>query len=149
MLLCGEIKALKFVYKLSTICSKDMKAKPLSELEQEVMSVVWALGKCTIREVVDETNKTKNLAYTTIATILERLHEKGLVKKDTSDFTVIFAPKQTKEEFSQKMARTLLDKFFGSFGDAAIASFAQSIDRLPKEKKEYFLKLLTEYEKNK
>lgn len=126
-----------------------MKAKPLSELEQEVMSVVWALGKCTIREVVDETNKTKNLAYTTIATILERLHEKGLVKKDTSDFTVIFAPKQTKEEFSQKMARTLLDKFFGSFGDAAIASFAQSIDRLPKEKKEYFLKLLTEYEKNK
>jgi predicted transcriptional regulator len=99
--------------------------------------------------VVEETNKKKNLAYTTIATILERLHEKGLVKKDTSSFTVIFTPKQTKEEFSQRIARTLLDKFFGSFGDAAIASFAKSIDRLPKEKKEYFLELLTQYEKNK
>lgn len=126
-----------------------MKTKTLSELEQEVMSVVWSLGKCTIREVVDETNKTKNLAYTTIATILERLHEKGLVKKDTSAFTVIFTPKQTKEEFSENLGRSLLDNFFGSFGDAAIASFAQSIDRLPKEKKEYFLKLLQKYEKNK
>ncbi len=126
-----------------------MKTKSLSELEQEVMEIVWALGKCTIREVVEETNKTKNLAYTTIATILERLHEKGLVEKDASAFTVVFAPEQTKEEFSQKMARNLLDKFFRSFGDAAIASFAQSIDRLPKEKKEYFLKLLTQYEKNK
>ena len=122
-----------------------MKAKTLSELEQNVMEVVWTLGKCTIREVVEETNKTKNLAYTTIATILERLLEKGLVEKDTSAFTVVFTPKQTKEEFS----RNLLDKFFRSFGDAAIASFAQSIDRLPKEKKEYFLKLLTQYEKNK
>lgn len=126
-----------------------MKTKPLSELEQEVMEVVWTLGKCTIREVVEETNKTKNLAYTTIATILERLHEKGLLVKDTSAFTVVFAPRQTKEEFSRKMARTLLDRFFGTFGDAALASFAQSIDRLPKEKKEYFLKLLYEYDKNK
>lgn len=143
--------SLKFVHKLSTICSKDMKTKTLSELEQEIMTVVWSLEKCTIREVVDETNKTKDLAYTTIATILERLHEKGLVKKDTSAFTVIFIPKQTKEEFSQKMARSLLDKFFGTFGDAALASFAQSIERLPKEKKEYFLKLLQEqiYDKNK
>lgn len=122
-----------------------MKIKSLSELEQEVMEVVWSLGNCTIREVVEETNKTKNLAYTTIATILERLYEKGLVEKDTSAFTVVFTPKQTKEEFS----RNLLDKFFRSFGDAAIASFAQSIDRLPREKKEYFLKLLQEYEKNK
>ncbi len=126
-----------------------MKTKPLSELEQEVMEVVWTLGKCTIRDVVEKTNKTKNLAYTTIATILERLYEKGLVNKDTSAFTVVFVPRQTKEEFSRKMARTLLDRFFGTFGDAALASFAQSIDRLPKEKKEYFLKLLYEYDKNK
>ncbi len=128
-----------------------MAQKNLSDLEQETMNVVWALGECTIREVADETNKTKTLAYTTIATILERLHEKGLVEKDASAFTVVFAPKQTKEEFSQKMARNLLDKFFGTFGDAALASFAQSIERLPKEKKEYFLKLLQEqiYDKDK
>lgn len=113
------------------------------------MDVVWSLGKCTIREVVDETNKSKKLAYTTIATILDRLHEKGLLTKDTSAFTVVFIPKQTKEEFIQKMARTLLNKFFGSFGDAAIASFAHSIDKLPKEKKEYFLKLLHEYDEGK
>lgn len=126
-----------------------MKAKTLSELEQEIMSVVWALGKCTIREVVEETNKTKKLAYTTIATILERLHEKGLLKKDTSAFTVVFTPKQSKEEFGQKMAQSLLEKFFGTFGDAAITSFAQSIDDLPKEKKEHLLKLLQKYDKNK
>lgn len=126
-----------------------MRAKPLSDLEQEIMEIVWALGKCTIREVVDETNKAKDLAYTTIATILGRLQEKGLVDKDTTAFTVVFTPRQTKEAFSRKMARTLLDKFFGTFGDAAVASFAQSIDSLPKEKRGHLIKLLQKYDKNK
>lgn len=129
--------------------SKDMTIKPLSELEQEVMDVVWKLNSCTVRDVLSAFSKTKKLAYTTIATILERLHEKGLLKKDGSTFAITFTPKITKVEYSKKIASSLFDKFFGTFGDTAMASFAQSIDELPKDKKEALLKLLLKHDKNK
>lgn len=126
-----------------------MITKPLSELEQEVMDVVWELNTCTIREVVTTFSETKELAYTTIATILERLHDKGLLQKDDSAFAVTFTPKITKGEFSKKIATSIFDKFFGTFGDAAIVSFAQSIEELPRQKKETLLKLLLKHDKNK
>ena len=126
-----------------------MITKQLSELEQEVMNEVWELDSCTVRDVVNIFTKTKGYAYTTIATILERLHEKGLLKKDTSAFTVTFTPKITQVEYSKIIASSLFDKFFGTFGDAAIASFAQSIAELPKHKKETLLKLLLNHDKNK
>ena len=126
-----------------------MITKQLSELEQEVMNVVWELDSCTIRDVVNTFTKTKGYAYTTIATILDRLHEKGLLKKDASTFAVTFIPKITRVEYSKKIATSIFDKFFGTFGDAAIASFAQSIEELPKHKKETLLKLLLEHDKNK
>ncbi len=126
-----------------------MITKQLSELEQEVMNVVWQLNNCTVRDVASTFAKTKGYAYTTIATILERLHDKGLLKKDTSAFAVLFTPKVTRVEYSKRIASSIFDKFFGTFGDAAIASFAQSIEELPKHKKETLLKLLLEHDKNK
>ncbi len=121
-----------------------MKMKALSELEQEVMNVVWECGDCTVREVLERINKKKTLAYTTIATILQRLYDKGIVARTNKDIIIYYSPKLTKENYSKGMARSFIAKFFNSFGDAAIASFAESIDKLPRSKKEYLLKLLSQ-----
>ncbi|OGK21388.1 hypothetical protein A3C23_01205 [Candidatus Roizmanbacteria bacterium RIFCSPHIGHO2_02_FULL_37_13b] len=124
-----------------------MKIKPLSKLELEIMEIIWEYGECTIRDVVNKMSKTKTLAYTTIATIITRLIKKGTLKKQDEKFSATYVPTLSKEDMSKTVAQTFLTKFIRSFGDAAIASFAQSVDRLPKKKKEYFLKLLNVYEK--
>lgn len=117
--------------------------KSISELEQTTMNVVWELKKCSIRDVSNRLNSGKKLAYTTVATLLQRLHEKGLVNRNDDNLTLLYSPKISKKTYSEKMAERLTNNFFKSFGDTAIASFAESIDKLPKQKKEYFLKLLT------
>ncbi len=118
-------------------------SKPISKLEQRVMNVVWELKKCSIRDVSDKLNGQKKLAYTTVATLLQRLYEKGIVNRDENMSVIIYSPKVSKETYIKKTAKLLTNNFFKSFGDVGIASFAQSIDLLPKHKKDYFLKLLS------
>ena len=119
-----------------------MPQKVLSPLEQEVMNIVWELKECSIREVVVNLNQEKKLAYTTVATLLQRLFEKGLVSKTSHSIVLSYAPKVTKEMYGKKMAKSFIHTFISSFGEAAIVSFAESIDKLPKDKKNYLLQLL-------
>ena len=126
-----------------------MNTRQLSKLEQEVMNIVWELDKCSVREVLENVNKNKQLAYTTVATILQRLHEKGLVVKKGEGIAFLYSPKLSKKTYSKNLAQSFISKFFNSFGDVGLASFAQSIDTLPKKKKEYLLELLEDYDKAK
>ena len=126
-----------------------MKTTSLGELEQQIMDIVWERKQCSAREVLTKLEKNKKLAYTTVATILQRLYEKGLVKRTDDNSGYIYSPKLSKESYSRNIAQSFLKKFINSFGDTAIASFAQSVDRLPAKKREYFLKLLEEHDKNK
>ena len=110
------------------------------------MNIIWEYGHCSVRDVLERINKKKKLAYTTIATILQRLYDKGLVTRTNNEVVFYYSPKLSKENYSKNMARSFIAKFFNSFGDTAISSFAESIEELPKNKKEYFLKLLTKHE---
>lgn len=123
-----------------------MNVKPLSQLELAIMEIIWACGECTVRDVVDRLDKTKPLAYTTVATVMTRLTEKGAIKKQGEGLSITYVPKLTKEHMSKTVAKSFLSKFIHSFGDAAFSSFAESIEELPKDKKNYLLKLLNEYE---
>lgn len=126
-----------------------MKQKPISNLEQEIMQIVWEKKKCSVRDVLNRLQKTRKRAYTTIATILQRLHDKELVKRVEDKSGYIYSPKLSKELYSKNIAYTFLSKFIDSFGDTAIASFADSIEKLPTKKKDYLLKLLESHDKHK
>jgi predicted transcriptional regulator len=119
-----------------------MPQKILSPLEQEVMNIVWELKDCSVRDVVDKLNQGKKLAYTTVATLLQRLFEKGLVNRNNQSSVLSYRPKVSKEMYGKKMAKSFIQTFMSSFGEAAIVSFAESIDKLPKDKKDYLLQLL-------
>lgn len=122
--------------------------KSLSPLDQEIMNIVWNSGTCSVRAVLEQIRQEKELAYTTIATILTRLHDKGLLKRSEKNSIVYYSPKISRAEFGKQVAGSFFTNFFESFGDTAIASFADSIEELPKEKKEYLLKLLENHNDN-
>ena len=126
-----------------------MKAASLGELEQQVMDMVWEYKNCSARDILTRLQNNRKLAYTTVATILQRLYDKGLLNRKESTSGHVYSPKVSKEKYSKNIAQAFLKRFIGSFGDTAVASFAESIDQLPKEKRKYFLKLLEENEKNK
>lgn len=126
-----------------------MKAAQLGELEQQVMDILWKHKQCSARDVLTQLEKSRKLAYTTVATILQRLYDKGLVNRKNDKLGHAYSPKLSKEKYSRNIAQSFLNKFIHSFGDTAIASFAESIDKLPEKKRKYFLEILENYDKNK
>jgi len=126
-----------------------MQQKTLSPLEQEVMDIVWKLESCHIRDVLEKIGKTRPLAYTTVATLLQRLYEKGMVNRKNEGLAFVYSPRSTRKEYSKNIAKSFLHNFFKSFGESAMVSFAESVESLPKKKREDFLKLLGTYHENK
>ena len=118
-----------------------MRETSLGELEKRIMEIIWKHEKSSVRDVLNEL-KGKKLAYTTVATIIQRLYDKGLLDRYEKDRGYIYSPKLSKESYSKRLAQTFVRKFINSFGNVAIASFVESIDTLPKKKRDYFLKLL-------
>ncbi len=128
-----------------------MKSPSLGELEEQIMNIIWNEKECSIRDVLIILQKNRSIAYTTVATILQRLYDKTLVdrKEDKEKLGNIYFAKVTKESYIKNISRSFLDKLTHSFGDVAIASFAESIEELPLDKKVKLYKLLDNYEKNK
>lgn len=127
-----------------------MKSATLGKLEQQIMDIVWESKNCSARDVLTIIEKNKKLAYTTVATILQRLHEKGLLNRKESPTGHIYSPRVSKEKYTKNVAQSFLKNFINSFGDTAIASFADSIDKLPEAKRKYLLEIIDEYDsKNK
>lgn len=118
----------------------------LSGLEENVMDIVWDLKKCPIREIKKRLDVTKKLAYTTVATVVQRLEKKGVLCRTKQGPEICCCPKITKEEYSKGIAFSFFKKLHDSFGNIALVSFAESLGTLPKEKKDFFLKLLEEHE---
>ena len=53
----------------------------LGDLQAEILGVLQKLGKGSARDVLNEIPPRKRVAYTTVSTVLDRLHKKGLVKR--------------------------------------------------------------------
>lgn len=111
------------------------------------MDVIWQLEECTVRDVIKAREGQKNLAYTTIATIIDRLYSKSIVKRVQKGKQYVYIPLISKEEFGKNVAATFIQRFMKNFGDVAIASFAESIDELPEKKRDSLIDRIKQHEK--
>jgi len=70
----------------------------LSEAEREVLRVLWDHGPGAVREIREAlTNRGRSWAYTTVATLLQRLHTKQYVASDSSVVPHVFRAAVTRE----------------------------------------------------
>ncbi|WP_078576469.1 BlaI/MecI/CopY family transcriptional regulator [Streptomyces sp. AA0539] len=57
--------------------------RPLGELEDAVMTRVWEWNRpVTVREVLEDLRQDRSIAYTTVMTVLDNLHQKGWVRRE-------------------------------------------------------------------
>jgi predicted transcriptional regulator len=94
----------------------------LGDLEREVMTQLWdAAGPLTVRQVHERLQRDRDLAYTTVMTVLDRLAKKDVVTRQKEDRAYLYAPAQTREEMT---AAVMLDALSTSTDqDAALAYF--------------------------
>ncbi|WP_133138782.1 BlaI/MecI/CopY family transcriptional regulator [Legionella genomosp. 1] len=71
----------------------------LTEVELELMNIIWTLGNTTIKEVVSQLSTKRSLAYTTVATVFKVLEKKGFLKCEKSTHAHIFIPVVSKSDY--------------------------------------------------
>lgn len=84
----------------------------LTEVELEMMNVVWKSDQCTIRSVVDQLPKERRLAYTSVATMMKILEEKGFLTSESHEKTHVFSPVIGKEEYERRTLNHVAEKLF-------------------------------------
>jgi predicted transcriptional regulator len=105
----------------------------LSELEREVMEIVWkADDEISVRQVAELVNSGngKQRAYTTIMTILSRLHGKGIVDRRREGKSDLYRPKVSRQRYLEERARAEVDALVGEYGDLALAQFARQVSEV-------------------
>lgn len=100
----------------------------LGPLETAVMERLWKQRKATVRDVVDDLGRSRSLAYTTVMTIMTRLHAKGLLTRDRDGKTYVYRPAFSREEHRARLSRDLVRGLVDEFGDVALAQFTAELD---------------------
>lgn len=73
--------------------------RQLGSLETEVMQRLWNSSKpMAVRDVLGELQRDRDIAYTTVMTVLDNLHRKGLVLRTKQGRAYSYFPTQTREE---------------------------------------------------
>jgi predicted transcriptional regulator len=86
-------------------------AKELTDRELEVMQVFWKRGSITAQEARDELARTGvDRAYTTVATLVRILSDKGFLKQTTTERPFLAA--RSYEEVSHRLLGDLMDRVF-------------------------------------
>lgn len=80
----------------------------MGPLERRIMEVLWSRGELSVRDIylVFE----ESLAYTTVMTTLDRLHQKGLLHRRLAGRAYVYAPTVSDAEFEQAVARGVLEQ---------------------------------------
>lgn len=89
--------------------------KKPTDVELEILQVLWQHGPSTVRFVNDELNKARETetGYTTTLKMLQLMTEKGLTSRDTSTRTHIYKAEITQEATQKTLVNRLMDTAFG------------------------------------
>jgi predicted transcriptional regulator len=97
------------------IAVKKIKAgseKMLTDVELELMSILWRMGEGSVSDVLEQLPATRNLAYTSVSTILRILEQKGVLKARKEGRGHIYVPTLKKSDYEAKAVKHVVDKVF-------------------------------------
>ena len=107
--------------------------------ELSILQVLWDQGPCTVREVQEELERSRPTGYTTVLKLLQIMTDKGLVRRDESQRTHVYAARLTQEQTQRQLLRDLMDRAFeGSAGNLVMRALAEDLtteDELSKIRK--------------
>jgi predicted transcriptional regulator len=104
--------------------------KPLGELEAEVLHALWSSGEpLSVREVLVKMQRRPALAYTTVLTVLDRLHDKELVAREKQGKAFLYRPRVSREAWLGEQAARVLTGTKEPPNQAVLMAFLDSAER--------------------
>lgn len=122
------------------------KSEHLTRLELEIMNVLWEVGPANVQAVQQRLNR--DLAYTTVQTMLNILHKKGRVKRTLKDRAYLYKAAVSRKEVVSHTVSDLVDRLFGGSAESLVMSLVET-KHLTAEKLARLNKLLAKAEDEK
>jgi len=119
------------------------KSPTLTDLETDIMNIVWQKGRVTVRDVYESLRETRPLAYTTVLTVLGTLTKKGIVHREMRDRTYIYRPKMSRKEAVSRNLQHVAGKFFEGSARSLAAHMIES-EKLSREELEELHRMIEE-----
>jgi predicted transcriptional regulator len=91
-----------------------------TDAELEILAVLWERGPCTVRDVQDALNTRKAIGYTTALKLLQIMFDKGLVTRDDSARTHVYAAALEREPTQSALVQDLVARAFGGSASALV-----------------------------
>ncbi|GAB1818221.1 BlaI/MecI/CopY family transcriptional regulator [Herbidospora sp. RD11066] len=101
----------------------------LGELEATIMDRMWSYRRpALVREVLDDLRREREIAYTTVMTVMDKLHTKGLLRRRLDGRAYVYEAVTSKEAYTADLMR---ESLAGSGNQAA--TFVHFLERLTPE----------------
>jgi predicted transcriptional regulator len=84
----------------------------LTPQELTIMKVVWTLEAATVRDVYERLRARRDIAYTTVLTMMKILEQKGYVKKERVERAFVYRAARPRQQVLGGMVREFVDRVF-------------------------------------
>ena len=108
----------------------------LGELQADVQGALQKLGKASAREVMQEIGPRRQVAYTTVSTVLDRLYGRGLVKRSKvagrggAKYVYSYS---APPEMQANLVQRALNQLVSAFGPSVVPTIYNSLEQISKE----------------
>lgn len=108
----------------------------LTETELELMHIVWQMGEASVKDVLNELPETRQLAYTSVSTILRILEKKEVLKSHKLGKSHIYTPTLSKSDYEHRSLGHLLSNVFSGVPTSLVRTLVDSDTLSPEELEE-------------
>ena len=96
-------------------------AKGLGPLEMEVLNVIWEMGRATSREIFEKMRERKRLGQSTVLTVLRRLSDRGILRREAGGDVYVYSPVMEREELGGRMIDDVVNRIYGGAVEPVIS----------------------------
>ena len=124
-----------------------MAAKPApppkpTPAELDLLRLLWPLGRATVKQVHEAARRDRpETSYATVLRLMQVMHGKGLLTRDESERSHVYAAAHARDALQTNLLRDLIQKAFsGSGKDLVLAALSEHVSAKEREEIRRFLK---------
>jgi len=93
----------------------------IGSLEADILAVVWDQGRTTVREVYETLRERRQIAYTTVMTVMNNLVKKHLLDQDKSNIAYVYTPAIPGREVAHTVLDSVVVRLLGGQYNVALS----------------------------
>ena len=118
--------------------------KFLGDTEYDIMEVLWKGEDYTVRDVCRQLRRRREIAYTTVMTVMSRLFDKGLLGRRKRAKAYVYRAAMSRERLIQSIVGRVIEGLMSDFAAPTMSKFVDSVQRQDPEKMDELGRLIEE-----